>query len=355
MKIADFVYKIAIVLLLLGIAFGARAGENHQEKNYRVVMVLPRPEGIVEKAFRDYFSRHGIGLDTSVIIFSGRNEDQPTLINRLRELKPELIYTWGTSTTLAVAGRYDANQIEQRRYIRDIPIVFASIADPVAAKLVQSLDRPGRNITGASHLAPLETQLKTIAAYRPFRSLGYLYNPKEPNSLLMREKLADQARRDGFALHAVAVPLSDSQEPDISAIPRLIGQLKRQGAEFLYMGPDTLIGQTHRDLVTQAALENGLPSFSAIESPVRNSKALFGLFSPQSNVGRFAASKALKVLEHSSPVGSIPIETLQQFSLLINMDVARSLELYPPLMLLNVADVASESPLQRAIKTLALH
>lgn len=360
MKIGLHGNKIRGWLMCLAVAvFGcltwqAWAAFSKPAQGYRIALVLPREQGPIERAFLDYFSRRGVAVQTSTLLFSGKAEDQPALVKRLRELKPDLIYTWGTPTTLAVAGPFDASAAERRRYIRDTPIVFTSIANPLAARLVKRLDKPGRNLTGASHLAPLPSQLKTISAYRSFKTLGLMYNPREANSVAIRDALLAQAVRDHFTVRAQALPLAANGEPDVSAIPHLVHTLKAQGADFLYIGPDTFIGLTHRELVTQSALEAGLPSFSAIESPVRTGKALFGLFSPQANVGRFAAVKALSILAQGKPVGDIPIETLQHFSLLINMEVARALELYPPLMLLNVADVIAEKRINTAIGPVAL-
>ncbi len=88
-----------------------------------------------------------------------------------------------------------------------------------------------------------------------------------------------------------------------------------------------------------AALEAGLPSFSARDSTLRRSGVLLGLFSSQINVGRFAAYKAMRILkQHVSPAEE-PIETLQHFSLLINMPTALALKTYPPLLLLDAAQV----------------
>jgi len=337
--------RVFLTGMLLGFCVLLQPASDAQAE-YRVVMVLPRPEGAIEKAFTDYFAKRGIGLQTTTLRYSGKAEDQPALIARIRELAPDLIYTWGTPTTVAVAGRYDAPQAERGRSIRDVPIVFTSVTDPVAAGLVPDLEHPGRNLTGASHLAPLPVQINTISAYRPFKRLGLVYNPKEANAVLIRKELEKLGSEQGFSLIAEAVPLNAAGQPDASQLPDMIRKVKEAGAEFLYIGPDTFIGFSQRDVVTNAALELRLPTFAAIESPIRKSKALFGLFSPQPNVGRFAAYKALRILEHGSSVGDVPIETLQHFSLLINMAVARDLELFPPLMLLNVADVIPDERLQ---------
>jgi len=93
------------------------------------------------------------------------------------------------------------------------------------------------------------------------------------------------------------------------------------------------------DLVTAASLDAGLPTFSPLEAAVRRSNALFGLVSTESGVGRMAASKALDILSRRVPAASEPVGSLPSFSLLVDMSTARQLRSYPPLRLLEVADV----------------
>ncbi|MFC4160077.1 ABC transporter substrate-binding protein [Chitinimonas lacunae] len=316
--------------LLLSLSAGAAP--------YRIAMVLPRDEQPTEQAFRDYLRKNGVDTEVSVLRYSGKREDAPALIQQLRQLRPDLIYTWGTPTTLAVAGTYD--DAEPDRHIRDIPIVFTEVTDPLGTRLVPSLEQPRRNLTGVSHVAPLTVQLNTIRAYRPFKRLGYLTNPAEPNSLLVRDALQRLAPSLQFELVEETVPLRDGS-PDPSALPLLVRRIAEQRVDFLYIGPSTFLAFTHRDAVTQAALDIRLPTFCATESIVRQAKCLFGLFSNGANVGRFAAYKAREILLERKPAGSVPAQTLQRFSLIINMPVAQQLDLYPPLGLLNVAEVVN--------------
>ncbi len=111
--------------------------------------------------------------------------------------------------------------------------------------------------------------------------------------------------------------------------------------DFLYIGPETFVSGPLQEIVVRAAVEQRLPSFSALESAVRRHGALFGLVSPQSNVGRFAAIKALRILQQRVPAAEVPIEPLLSFSPLINMQTALELGAYPPLLLLDVAETVT--------------
>jgi putative tryptophan/tyrosine transport system substrate-binding protein len=299
-----------------------------------VVLVTPRGETVMERVFMDELKRRlGPVRFTLIKPDLAQPAAMAALPERIRQEKPDLIYTWGTPTTVAVAGPHDAPRIS------DVPIVFTVVADPLRAKLVTSLKTPGRNVTGTSHLAPLGVQLDAIRSYRPFKTLGVVYNPKEANTRFMLEDLAAESKQDGFELLVESVGLNAAGEPDPTTLAMQIEKLKSRGADWLYLGPDTFVAFTHRQVTTQAAAKLGLPSFSANESAVRDAHALFGLFSPVENMARFVAFKAAQILKGERRVADTPIETLQRFSVLVNMCVARSLKIYPPMSLLGYADV----------------
>jgi putative ABC transport system substrate-binding protein len=329
--------------LLAGLALGAAAQQQapaaapaKSTAPVTIAMVIPRDEQSIETGFKAYLQRNGLQVRYVPIRASERPEDAAALRRQVRDARADLIYVWGTPTALSLAGRFDAKGDDA---IRDTPIVFTSVTDAVGAGLLPSLEKPGRNVTGVGHVAPLTVQLNAIRAYRPFKRLGYLHNPAEPNSGQIREQLGELARVQGFEIVDAAVPLLAGGAPDPAALAPLIADLAKRGADFLYIGPSTFLAFTHRDVVTRAAIDARLPTFCATESVVRQSGCMFGLFSNGANVGRFAAWKAMQVLVEKKPVAEVPASTLQRFSLLVNMRTVQSLGLYPPMLLLNVAEV----------------
>jgi putative tryptophan/tyrosine transport system substrate-binding protein len=323
--------------LLLAAALAATAVAHAQSRMHSIAMVLPREEQNIEAAFRDYLARRNVPAKIEVVRFSGKGEDGPALVAQVRKLRPDLIYSWGTGATLALAGTHDTPKAAD--FIRDIPIVFTEVTDPLGTKLLKQLNPPGRNVTGVSHVAPLPVQMSALRSYRPFTRLGYITNPKEPNTQLVLEALRGLAQTMKFEIVDETVPLDAAGNPDASALPGIIRRIGERKVDFLYIGPSTFLAFTHRDLVTQSALDAKVPTFCATESIVRKAKCMFGLFSNGSNIGRFAGYKAAQVLVDKVPVGTIPAETLQRFSLLVNMPVAKQLALYPPLLLLDAAEV----------------
>lgn len=301
-----------------------------------IAMVIPRDEQSIETGFKAYLQSSGVEARYVLIRATDRASDAPALRQQVRAAHPDLVYVWGTPTALALAGRHDRPGDDA---IRDLPIVFTSVTDAVGVGLLPSLEKPGRNVTGVGHVAPLQVQLNAIKAYRPFKRLGYLHNPAEPNSQQIRDQLDVLARRQGFEIVDAVVPLQPGGAPDPTALPSLVADIAQRGADFLYIGPSTFLAFTHRDVVTQAAIAQKLPTFCATESIVRQSGCMFGLFSNGTNVGRYAGWKAVQVLIEKKPIATVAATPLQRFSLLINMRTVQALALYPPMLLLNVAEV----------------
>jgi putative ABC transport system substrate-binding protein len=147
-----------------------------------------------------------------------------------------------------------------------------------------------------------------------------------------------EAALKGCELVARPVPLDDQGQPRGEVLAEMVAAVAADGIGLLYLGPDSFIA-AHRKTVTETALAHQLPTFSATEVALREGKALFGLVSGYEALGRLTAHKAAQILFHGVRPAAIPIETLSSFSYLVNMDVARQLQLTPPPSVLQHAEV----------------
>jgi len=303
----------------------------------RITMVLFRGETEVEQGFRAHVLERGLPFDITVLNINRQSARLPEFVEEIRRSRPDLVYTWGTTVTLGIAGAVDVDPAT--RIPQEIPVVFALVADPVGARIAPSMGEPsGRNLTGVSHIVPLPSQIAAIRAYRPFDRLGVIYNPQERNSQLNVDGLQALSGEEGFELAALPVPPGPDGQPDPTAVIPMVDDLAARACDFLYMGPDTFVGD-QRFAITARALYRRIPTFSATELEVRTSQTLFGLVSRYDNVGRFAAHKAERILIEGVPAAAIPVETLPRFSYIVNIGVAKALELYPPMSVLRFAEV----------------
>jgi putative ABC transport system substrate-binding protein len=325
--------RLALALLaLIATATGAAAALGHKPVIY---MILYRGETAVETGFRDYMKAHGID-PTYIVRDCNQNIGRiPEFVAEIRKLHPDLVYTWGTPVTLAVAGKRDA--VDPAKNITNIPVVFTMVSSPYGSGLVDKDGLSHRSVTGTSHIVPIESQIRAIQAYRRFTRMAVMYNPAESNSVLNVAELRAQAAQQHFTLIEEPVPLDQNGRPEVDQVPVLLDKIAAREPQFLYLGPDTFIG-ANGVMITKDALDHRLPTFSATEAPLRNGEALFGLVSRYDAVGRLTAYKAAQILD-GKPAGEIPAETLARFAYVISMPVAQKLDFYPPLSVLNFAEV----------------
>lgn len=307
-----------------------------QQKPPRVWQLLFRGETEAEQGFRDYLKERHFSIDLTVRNINRDRSKLPGIVAEMRAAKPDLIYTWGTPNSIAVLGPYDA--VDPARHITDIPVVFTMVADPVGAKLAPKWGSTARNATGTSNAVPLDAQIKAMASYRPVRKLGVVFNPAEPNSVANIASLKALQADLRFELVAHAVGLDAKQVPVPADVPQMVEKLAAAKVDWIYIGPDTFIGD-QRGALTAKAIEVGVPVFTGTELEVRTSDALCGLVARYYTVGQFTADKALQILRDGVPASRIPVERIKSFSLVINMRAAKALKLFPPMALLKYAEL----------------
>ena len=303
---------------------------------FRIYAITFRGMTDVEKGFADYFMSRKIPVQ---ITFRDMNRDPARLasfLDEIRATKPDLIYTWGTSVTLGVVGPYDA--VVPGQHITDIPVVFTLVAAPALAQIVQDQKAPGRNVTGVTHVGPTDAQIRAMAAYRPFKTLGVLYTTTERNSVVVIEEIRRIGRDTGFRTVERSFKLDASGKPVPDGAAELVHELKDAGAQWLYLPPDTYLGTLAEGTIIPAAMQLGLPTFASTEQ-LMQAGALTGLVSRYYSVGQFTAHKAEQILVGRQPPGSIPVETLPRFSYQIRMPAAKRLNLPPPLPMLSYAEL----------------
>lgn len=320
---------------VLAPAIAARAGETH-----RIIVLTPRKDVGDVLGFRDYIE--GSGLPATIEVREVPQAEAVTaMLPEIRAAKPSLVVTLFTPLTLATVGRYD--EADPSRFLTGIPVVFSSVTDPVASRIVRSLDQPGRMVTGTRHIAPVPVQVKTMMAYRTWRKMAVVYNPAEGNMVVTVRELKEEAARQGIELLDAPLPRDAAGAINAQAIPDVIATARRAGAELIYIGPDTLVASNNSKLVADAAQEQRVATFCSTELPIRRSGLLMGLVSPAVNVGRFAGLKAYEILTGAKPADAVPVETLNRFSLLLRIETAKTLDLYPPMRLLSIAEIIKDA------------
>lgn len=322
---------LLLVVLFSGVSTAAlAAGDRHT-----VLMLLYRGITEAEKGFMDYL-RPRIPVDFVIRDAGADRVKIAEFVEEAKRTRPNLIYAFGTTVTLDTVGA--VGKFDPARHIADIPVVFNIVADPVGAGLAREFSATGRNLTGVSHLVPMPAQLKIMLRLKAVKRLGVVYNPQEANSVLAVRELRQHAGEFRFELveAPLSIPLGQKlTAQDIAAAMRRLLLLR---PDFIYLPSDSSLIQQAAAIVGPATAA-GVPVTSATEAPIRQQGALIGLVSSYYNAGAYAGYKAEQILTGKKSAGSIPIDTLQRFTLLVNMNTAGQLGIYPPMDLVPIAEL----------------
>jgi len=253
----------------------------------------------------------------------GRPELLPALAADLVRMKPDVLVT-GFGTVAAKAAKAAAG---------GIPVVFMSVGDPVGAGVVESLARPGGNVTGLSDLAAhlQGNRLQLLREIAPAASLfAVLLNPGTPYAALAYKDLEAAANVAKVQLRAFEVRSPEEIVPQLEAS-------KAAGAGGLVILEDPLTF-SQRSEITTLASRLRLPAVYGY----REFAEAGGLMSYGTDHGaqwRRGAEIVDLVLKGAKPA-DIPVEQPTKFELVVNLKTAKVLDLtVPPTIMVRADDV----------------
>jgi putative ABC transport system substrate-binding protein len=215
------------------------------------------------------------------------------------------------------------------------PIVFVMVADPVGSGFVQSMARPGANMTGFTHFEPQMGGkwmqiLKEIAPETA--RVAVLMHPETAAHVAFWHEAEASAPRLG--IDASAAPIHDAAE-----IQQAVATLARQPHGGLVVLPHTLT-EVNRDLIIAAAMGFRLPSISAFPThPMAGALASYGV--DVADHFRPAADYIDRILRGAKPA-DLPVQAATKFRLVINLKTAKALSLTVPDKMLALADEVIE-------------
>lgn len=290
------------------------------------------------KGFQDYLNDSGHPVAFTVLDAAQDKSRLPGILEQARADKAQLILTWGTNVTIGIGGTLATHGGEGLN--GDIPQLFMIVADPVGSGIVQSLDQTGRpNITGTYNRMPETVTLKTIRNYMPkVKHIGLMFNADEKNSTIKRDEIAGLAAGQGLEFTAVEIGLGADGKPLPENIEPAMAALKAAGVEFVYVGSSSFL-QSQSAALARAAATHAMPVLSPYETLVRDNAALISVAARYYDVGRLAGELAEKILFEGAAPGDLPVSRMQDFAVTINISVAKQIGVFPPIALMQVAEV----------------
>jgi putative ABC transport system substrate-binding protein len=309
------------------ILFASQAGAQQPVHRIGVLTSSETPEMMQSwlEGLRERGYVAGRNLQVEYRYSQAQTERIPALVAELVAFGPEVIVAQAPQNVVAVHAAAPA-----------VPLVFLSVADPVALGLVESLAHPGGNVTGLATLVPegfVGKQLQLLKTVVPQASrIAVLINPT--NQIHQREqaKLPEIGRLLGVELVIVEASKPDQLETAFEIV-------RTQGAEGIHVFGDQLITR-HSAKAVELAARYRLPAMYLARQIVLDG-GLMSYGPNQLDFWRRAGGYVDKILKGERP-GDLPVEQPTRFDLIVNLKTAAALGITVPPSILAQADEVIE-------------
>ena len=197
------------------------------------------------------------------------------------------------------------------------PVIFSAVTDPVSAKLVETREHPGGNVTGTSDQSSdaISTQINLIKKVLPkAKTIGILYTQSEPNSVVQKDEAKRLLEEKGFTV--VEKTILDSNNVKAAA------ESLMTEVDMVFVPTDNIISST-METVKQVSIKHKVPVFGGSTEMI----AVGGLYNYGTNyeeLGRQTARMLVRVLKGEKPE-NIAVELPEKLELHINQEMADAL------------------------------
>ncbi|MEH7127592.1 ABC transporter substrate-binding protein [Neobacillus drentensis] len=302
---------LAGMMLLAGCGSKEKAGGSEQagaDKEFKVGITQFAPHPSLDAAtegFKKALKDKGIKVSYDEQNAQADMNNTQTIANNFVGDKVDLIFANATPSATAALNA-----------TKDIPIIFTSVTDPVGAGLVESFDKPGKNITGTTDNHPEATK-KTISFITDevkAKKIGVIYNSGEQNSVVQVKEVKKIAEEKGAKL--VEVSVSTTAEVK-QAAESLVGRV-----DAIYIPTDNTV-VTALDSVIAVANSKKIPLFvGELDSLKKGAVAASGF--SYFDLGYQSGVMAADILSGKKKASEIPVELPNSLKLVINKKAAEA-------------------------------
>jgi putative ABC transport system substrate-binding protein len=254
------------------------------------------------RGIADQLEKDGYNTTFLVENAQGSHVKAAELATKLAASKLDLLITLGTvATTIAV------------KMVKNVPIVYGFVYDPVELGIARSMRSSGNNSTGVSSHIHMSLLMQKLHEFVPVKKLAVLYTPGQKNSEVQLKEL--QGLQVRFGIKIVAVPLMSKEE-----VSQILPQVVRT-ADAIYLSGSSIVGETTL-LIADMANKAGVVTITHLDDMVEKG-VLLGVCPNSYDLGRLVGKKAEKVFNGAKPA-SLPIEITRKAAVLLNMKSAKA-------------------------------
>jgi putative ABC transport system substrate-binding protein len=271
---------------------------------------LPRYQEVHE-AMVKVLQAGGFGEDKVKIFTQSPNVDKMSLTNGLRRAEAAgatVIITYGSQSTALAQSE-----------LKNTPLLFADVYDPVALGTVKTLAAPGTDASGATSKTDMGTLVGSLMDIKAVKTVGVLYTKGEKGSEQQLAELEEQSKNFGFRVYA-----ENARNPGEAA--KLGAKLAAEN-EALFLTESVSVALQAKEIATSAQAGKCI-IFSQIPGLV-DAGALIGMEADLEEQGKLVAVHALQVLQ-GQKVHLLPVREAKKITLKINKQAAEQLGLTIP-------------------------
>jgi putative tryptophan/tyrosine transport system substrate-binding protein len=259
---------------------------NDAAKSYSIAIsqIAPHPsldatrDGFLA-ALKDAGIVEGQNLKVDLNNAQGEQSNNQSIADKIASEKHDLVLGITTLSAQALVNK-----------VKDQPVLFAAVTDPLDAKIISNMDKPGGNVSGASDTNPEQiTQLMDFIAgnFPDVKTVGVVINEGESNAVIMTKKAEEALAAHNIKLVKAAITNTSEVK---QAAESLVGR-----ADAIYITLDNTVVSAV-DSIIQVANKNKIPFFSADRDTVEK--------------GAFA-TVGFKYYDHGYQVGQMAVEILK--------------------------------------------
>ncbi|OAB41479.1 ABC transporter substrate-binding protein [Paenibacillus glacialis] len=289
----------------------AASKENSDNKSYKIAIsqIVEHPsldatrEGFLQ-ALKDAGITEGENLKVDYNNAQNDQTNNMTIAQKINSDDADLVLAIATGSAQAVVNK-----------VKDKNILFASVSDPLDAKIVTNLEKPGGRISGGSDTNP-EATVKLMdfvaGSFPNVKSVGLVINEGEPNAVMMSRLAEDALSKHGIKLVKAAITNTSEVK---QAVESLIGRV-----DALYITLDNSV-VSGADAIIQVANEKDIPFFSSDRDTVEKGAFAtvgFKYFDHGYQVGQMAVD----ILKNGKNPGDMPVGMQEKLDLILNVKAA---------------------------------
>jgi putative ABC transport system substrate-binding protein len=303
-----FVAVLLLVAAVAGFAGAKReAGEGEKKPKIGISKTVQHVAlDACEQGILDALKARGID---AVIDLQNANGDMSTasqIANKFKSDRDDIVIGIATPVAQALANA-----------IKDKPVIFSSVTDPVGAGLVGSLANGSGNVTGLSDAIPTGEHIALFQKLAGIKTLGYIYTSSEANSESARQLVQEACRNLGIALVEQSINTSaDLRQAALSIVSRVDG---------IYLTTDNTVFSALPALIDVFGAAKK-PIFSGDVTGVRGGGAIFASGFNYYKAGVATGNMVADILEGKQPM-SMPVKFLtdpSELDFLVDLDAARN-------------------------------